>query len=47
MSDKLDPLKFWQQLQGTIVLHDAIFATRKKLIKKTKTQLKLRIQIKK
>jgi len=41
MSDKLDPLKFWQQLQGTIVLHDAIFATRKKLIKKNKNSIKI------
>lgn len=29
--NELDPITFWQQLKGTIALHDAIFKTRKEL----------------
>jgi hypothetical protein len=33
MNDNLNPLTFWQQLKGTIALHDAIFDTRKNIKK--------------
>ena len=42
-----DPLSFWQKLQGTIALHDAIFETRKKQRINQETKPKLIADIRK
>lgn len=42
-----DPLSFWQKLQGTIALHDAIFETRKKQRINHETKPKLIADIRK
>ena len=39
---KQDPLSFWQKLQGTITLHDAIFGTRES--QKINYQIKPKLQ---